>query len=427
MTARARISRLVSPLYTSPTRRRLKRKAAALRRILSGAPARLHYFHQVDDPYGHLAVQCLPRLAARYRVAITPHLVPPPDDAAAPERVRLKAYALRDAARLARRYGLSFPAEAREPAPEAVRQAQAALARALGDDRFAPAAQGVGTAIWSGGAIEGAQDANAEAALADGEALRRKLGHYLGAMFQFEGEWYWGVDRLHHLEARLREQGLDRAPSAPPIAPFQEMSLDGARAAKPLTIEFWFSFRSPYSWIAAPRLHRLARHYGAQVDWRFILPMVMRGLPVPPMKSRYIVLDVKREAELLGLPFGTMVDPVGRGAERALAVLHRAVQKGRGAQFAESGLKAAFADGIDLASDNGLRRAALRAGLAETDVAAALADPSWRDAAEANRKALFDAGLWGAPSYRVNGLPAHWGQDRLWTLEEDLKAVIAAQ
>jgi 2-hydroxychromene-2-carboxylate isomerase len=146
---------------------------------------------------------------------------------------------------------------------------------------------------------------------------------------------------------------------------------------------------------------------------------------VPRVKSRYIVLDVKREAALLGLPYGTMVDPVGRGAERALAVLHYAIAKGRGAEFAESGLKAPFADGIDLGSEAGLLQAAQRAGLSAHDVKTALADPSWRAVAEENRRALFDAGLWGAPTYRVNGLPAHWGQDRLWALEEDIQRIIA--
>ena len=32
-----------------------------------------------------------------------------------------------------------------------------------------------------------------------GNNLRNKLGHYSGAMFYYEGEWYWGVDRLYHL------------------------------------------------------------------------------------------------------------------------------------------------------------------------------------------------------------------------------------
>ena len=198
--------------------------------------------------------------------------------------------------------------------------------------------------------------------------------------------------------------GRDSTPDAPPLAPYRDLQLPPAPAnAAPAVIEMWFSFRSPYSWLAMPRVRRLARHYGARLELRYILPMVMRGLPVPPIKSRYIVLDAKREADRCGLPFGRIVDPVGAGAERALAVLHHAVPLGLGGDFAELGLKAAWADGIALAEVAGLRDVARRAGLTDAQVAAALADESWRDAAEANRAALFDAGLWGAPTYRVNG------------------------
>lgn len=87
-------------------------------------------------------------------------------------------------------------------------------------------------------------------------------------------------------------------------------------------------------------------------------------------------------------------------------------------------MRGAWAEGIDLASDTGLYGIAEGVGLSKAQVDTALADKSWRDTAEANRQALFDAGLWGAPSYRVNGGPAHWGQDRLWALEEDLVAAL---
>ena len=66
---------------------------------------------------------------------------------------------------------------------------------------------------------------------------------------------------------------------------------------------------------------------------------------------------------------------------------------------------------------------ALRFASAVSDApqtSAALADEGWREAAEENRAALFAAGLWGAPTYRVNGGAAHWGQDRLWALEQDI-------
>jgi 2-hydroxychromene-2-carboxylate isomerase len=424
---RPAVSRIVASAMTSPVRRDLTRAAAGLRRQFSGARPVVDYFHQADDPYSHLAAQLTGPLARRYGVSVRSWVVPPPDDAAAPERARLAAYAWRDAARVAAAYGLEFPSGAAQPAAEAVTLAQRILVAATRSGGFAALAVEVGRALWSGDgarlealACTAAMPDETATSLAIAQAERARLGHYLGAMFHFEGEWYWGVDRLNHLEARLAALGRDSAPVHPPLAPYRDIRLDGPCGAGGATIEAWFSFRSPYSWLAMPRLRRLAAHYGARLELRYILPMVMRGLPVPPVKSRYIMLDAKREAERLGLPFGRVVDPVGAGAERALAVLHHAAPLGLGEEFAELGLRGAWADGISLAEDGGLKDVARRAGLADGLVATALADESWRAAAEVNRSALFEAGLWGAPSYRVNGGPAHWGQDRLWALEEDL-------
>ena len=139
------------------------------------------------------------------------------------------------------------------------------------------------------------------------------------------------------------------------------------------------------------------------------------------------MLDTRREAELLGFPFGRIADPAGRGAERALAVVFRAIGLGLGEEFAQGALAASFAQGVDLADDAALLAITGRAGLREQDVRAALAGESWRVTAEQNRAALFEAGLWGAPTFRVNGGMAHWGQDRIWTLEEDVIAALRQQ
>jgi 2-hydroxychromene-2-carboxylate isomerase len=120
------------------------------------------------------------------------------------------------------------------------------------------------------------------------------------------------------------------------------------------------------------------------------------------------------------MPFGTVVDPVGRGAERGLAVLHHAIQAGNGIEFVESFLRGVFAEGIDAASEGGLNRLAARAGLDRALVERALQDESWREVAEANREELFGLGLWGVPSFRVDANRPHWGQDRLWTIEQEL-------
>lgn len=372
---RATLSRVFSTILTSRTLRSLRRARHGLARAFGGKAA-VHYFHQPDDPYSQLTAQLLKPLADAYRVEIKSHLVSPPDSAAAPERERLAKLAVEDAALLARAYGLKFPApDARPPTAEP-----------------------------------------------DGDALRKRLGHYLGAMFYFEGEWYWGVDRLHFLEERLHAAGLAKTEGAlKPIAPVRDVTFPPAKA-KGATLDYFLSFRSPYTYLAVPRVRRLAEHYGANLRLRFVLPMVMRGLPVPAPKRLYIMLDTKREAERLGMPFGTIVDPVGKGAERGLAVLHHAIQAGKGPEFVESFLRGAFAEGIDAASDAGLDKLAQRAGLDRDLVQRALKDESWRKVAEANREELFALGLWGVPSFRVNQHRPHWGQDRLWAIEQELQA-----
>jgi 2-hydroxychromene-2-carboxylate isomerase len=429
---KAAISRRVSSILTSRGLRNFRRALHALRRRLTGRAPTVHYFHQADDPYSHLAAQLLAPLAARYKVSFVTWVVPAPEKAAAPEYELLAAYGRRDAARLAREYGLEFPEGAAAPDPQLVRRATALLAKAAGSEGFAALAVAAGRALWAGDSAAldrlqeehgAAGDKEMAAALAKGDQMRRKLGHYLSGMFAFEGEWYWGVDRLNYLEERLTEAGLDREPGKPMLAPWRDLTLGSVPPSnrRPV-IDYWFSFRSPYSWISVPRMRKLARHYNADLRLRFVLPMVMRGLPVPLTKRMYIVRDTKREAERAGLPFGKVVDSVGAGAARALAVLHHAIPLGKGEAFAELGCRAVFADGIDIASDSGLMDVARRAGLTEETVRKALADPSWEAAVEENRKALFEAGLWGVPSFRVDGMPAHWGQDRFWALEQDIIA-----
>jgi 2-hydroxychromene-2-carboxylate isomerase len=381
-------------------------------------------------------LQALPALAANYGVQLELHLVPPPDAAAAPDRERLQAWSRRDARDLAATVGLEFVDPGHEPDPALTLLANRALAAAFSDGRPLESAlrtsAGIGDALWGGdrgalGSLPAVPAGQAAALLQEGEALRRKLGHYLGATLYFEGEWTWGVDRLKHLEQRLRSAGLARAADARWIlqVPRVECRHRPTNGHRP-ELQFFCSLRSPYTYLAVARVLQLAERYDARLQLRFVLPMVMRGLPVPREKRLYILRDSKREAESLGLPFGRIVDPVGVPTERGLAVLHRAIVVGKGPGLLESFMRGVWSEGIDAGSDRGLHALAGRAGLDEAFVAAALRDSSWRAVAQANREDMLALGLWGVPSFRVDRNPAHWGQDRLWQVERDLIAATHA-
>lgn len=406
-------------------------KAERVRRS-RGEPHRVHYFHQVDDPYSALLAACLPALVQRYEIDLVAHVVGPPSDAAAPDRDRLVAYSRQDAQRIAAHRGLDFRDPGAQPCAAALEQVTRILVAAADQGGFVEAAGPLSAWLWASaeGGAPGALPAQnrpqasatqASAHLSEAHVLRQRLGHYLGATLCYAGEWYWGLDRLHHLEQRLQQLGAQRPGTAGLLfAPEADLAAPVALDAPP-PIDFYFSLRSPYSAIVAPRVFELGRLTGAPVRLRYLLPMVMRGLPVPREKRMYISLDAAREAHLRHTPFGRINDPVGRPVERGLSLMPLAERSGQGQAYLLSFMHGVWAEGVDAGSDRGLRRIAERAGLSWGDAQAAMKDASWRPVAEANRVEMLGLGLWGVPSFRVRDT-AVWGQDRLWAIQQALLA-----
>lgn len=411
--------------------RLLHQRARAERtRLRRGERHRVHYFHQVDDPYSALTAGALPRLLERYQIELVPHLVCQPADDAAPERERLVAYSRRDAQLLAMRHGLPYRDPGSQPSSQAIERTGSLLVAAIENQRFNELAGPISARLWEGrlaagdSALPGAPLEPAEQGLtwmriAEGTALRKRLGHYLGATFYYAGEWYWGIDRLHHLERRLQQlAALTHGFGDVMFAPAKDLRSEQL-LANPPPIDFFFSLRSPFSAIAAPRVFQLGRLTGAEIRLRYVLPMVMRGLPVPREKRIAISLDAAREARLQDIPFGRVNDPVGRPTERGLALMPFAERAGKGREYVLSFLRGVWAEGIDAGSQRGLRRIVERAGLPWDEARTALKDKGWRAIADDNRAELFSRGLWGVPSFHVGDIEV-WGQDRLWVVEQAL-------
>ncbi|MCY3972419.1 MAG: DsbA family protein [Acidobacteria bacterium] len=446
-------------------RRPAKARARAEReRRRKGEPHRIEFFHQVDDPYSHLLAQALVKVRERYEVEVVTWLVEPPEDWAAPARALLESYSLVDARRLAEKAGLHPSSETR-PEPEAVLEVQERLAATLpspegpGSEATLEAAVALGRELWGvesdGAAPSGSRRgrrrtqcaASVRTALGAGTARRAELGHYLGGTCFYGGEWTWGIDRLAYLEERFVDLGAEIPPAADagrkagaptggapaggaptgdapiysqPRLLEEPVPTDALGATNLPDLHFFASFRSPYTWISTERVIRLAEAFGVNLRIRFVLPMVMRGLPVKRSKRVYILLDAAREARRNGVPFGPISDPVGKPVERGYSLLPWAIEQGRGIEYFRSFMTLVFSQAVDAGSDRGLRRIVEEAGLDWSEGRGYLDDPAWREEAERNREELFDLGLWGVPSFRVGSVAA-WGQDRLWVLEDEYR------
>jgi 2-hydroxychromene-2-carboxylate isomerase len=184
-------------------------------------------------------------------------------------------------------------------------------------------------------------------------------------------------------------------------------------------VDFFFSFRSPYSYLAAPRAFALGDRPGVEVVYRGVIPMAMRGQAVPQAKRVHTLRDTKREAVRLGMPFGRIHDPIGAGALRCLLVAQHAVDVGRERAFVLTASRAIWAEAVDVASDRGLRDVCERAGLDWDACRAALDDPAMRARVDADTEALAALDHWGVPVFVVEG-ELFWGQDRIEDVEHAL-------
>jgi 2-hydroxychromene-2-carboxylate isomerase len=405
-------------------------------RLRSGAAHRVEYFHQVDDGYSALAAQCLQPLLAHYQIELVCHLVPGPSGDNLPEPGMLPGLSWYDAQLVAPHYGLSLD-RAEVPGAERVALAQQILANVSQAD-FPATAQAVSAALQGGthdsltalAESMGATSAEvAAAALKAGAQRREALGHYSGAMFYYGEQWYWGVDRLYHLEQRLRELGAGRDEGAALLYPRPEIDTGSYRDNGSLTLEFYASLRSPYTALIFDSTVELAERAGVRLDLRPVLPMVMRGVPATRAKGFYIFSDAAREARELGVPMTRFADPIGEPVRRCYSLFPWAQGQGKRVALMNSFLNAAFREGINTNSNRGLRKVVERAGLSWSEAQEHLGSEGWQDELERNREAMYAFGSWGVPSYRLvdakgNTVLWAWGQDRLWLVAKTIQRLL---
>ncbi|CAE7403944.1 unnamed protein product [Symbiodinium microadriaticum] len=416
-----------------PARRATARAKAEAARQKAGAPHEVHYFHQIDDPYSHLIAQTLKTFVARYDIKLTPHIIRATGGVHQPRFEDLAIWARRDAGLIAPHYGVSFPDDAPTVPDETLIALAAQRLAGLSPDDFLQQIEAISTAVWTGDqpALENGNRASpeeAEAALDEGSALLKDLNHYSGGMLYYGGEWYWGIDRLLHLEQRLRDLGACTAPDEDFIAPRPSLDVSGIDASD-LELHFFPSLNSPYTSIIFDKTVELARACNINLIHKPVLPMVMRGVPAPRSKAAYIMSDTRREGELLDVEFGPLVMPIGEPTRQVYSLFEWAKTQGpdKDVDLLGSALRHAFRMGVPLHKTKGMKQCVEAAGLNWEEAKKVIGNDGWKAPTLKNQDEMIDGmGLWGVPSYKLSGRDGEpdlevWGQDRLWLIAAEIR------
>jgi len=208
-----------------------------------------------------------------------------------------------------------------------------------------------------------------------------------------------------------------------------------------LNVDVFWSFRSPYSYLAAPQLVALEAAWDLKVNVRPVLPIAVRidGFfkRVNPLWPPYLARDIYRRVQMQGTrirwprPDPIVMDIASGEVPADQPYIHRVTRMGQAAAEAGRGLAYIAEVGSLIwsgSTDNWhegdhLAQAAARAGLDGAALEAqAVAEADRLDAAiAANQAALESAGHWGVPTMVFDGEP-FFGQDRidvlLWRMKQ---------
>jgi 2-hydroxychromene-2-carboxylate isomerase len=190
------------------------------------------------------------------------------------------------------------------------------------------------------------------------------------------------------------------------------------------TLDLYWDFSSPFAYLASTQAEALAARTGADLVWRpMLLGAVFKaiGQEQAPIlswgeaKRNYYFKDISRWAEVYGVPFQfpTRFPVLTLKALRA----YLALPESRRGAFRERTFRAYWAEDRDIADEAVL---AELAGEDVTALAARVQSPEIKKALVDATQAAIDRGVFGAPTWIVDGQELFWGQDRIALVERAL-------
>jgi 2-hydroxychromene-2-carboxylate isomerase len=198
------------------------------------------------------------------------------------------------------------------------------------------------------------------------------------------------------------------------------------------SIDFYFDFLSPYSYLANAVLPRLVSRHEASIDYRpFCLLDLMKIVGNRPTtlecrnKGVYAMADLQRWAKSYRTPFApnpfwSSIDfaELGRGA-------FVAIDDGKGATYVDAVYSAVFGEPRDLSRRSELLGVLDKAGFDGSRVLERAASAEYVVRLEGSTQAAAERGVFGSPTMFVGG-EMFFGNDRLDFLAEAVRSAAGA-
>ena len=192
------------------------------------------------------------------------------------------------------------------------------------------------------------------------------------------------------------------------------------------SVDFYFDYGSPTSYLAYTQMPGVAKRTGAQVNY---LPILLGAIfqatgnrsPVEtPAKGKWMQGDLQHFAARYQVPYQwNPYFPINTLALMRGATY--AAREGFLVPFSDAIYKAIWADGLNMADPAVIGKVLQEAGIDAQKVLAGTQEQAVKDALKDATQRAVARGLFGAPTFFV-GERMHFGQDRLPYVEELLRA-----
>jgi len=182
-------------------------------------------------------------------------------------------------------------------------------------------------------------------------------------------------------------------------------------------IDFYFDISSPYSYLAHTQIRKYEKETDEKINY---MPIFLGGLHrladitapgLNPLRGKYLIKDLKLFADKYKIKYQfNRYFPI-----KTIQIMRGAIVAGQNDYFQnyiDKFFVAAWVDSLNLNDEKIFEKFLKNMDINYSDFIQKLSDPKIKDELKDRTDTAFKKGIFGAPTFVVNG-KMFWGQDRL--------------